>query len=428
MEKMMGESCRRLLALAYLATEEGRKLLEEAASLPPDRLTRLTRLRRHATVEVAAAAVELLELRQRGRSKFSRADSMFFTAEGLEQSTGETVARYRASCFPEAGAILDICCGIGGDASQLAERGRVVAVDRDPATAFCAQANTSLPSSPTCYPVDVLCTDGMSLNLARLRQSGIQAVYFDPSRRTDSAAGGRRRIRDASAYMPPLEWLKTLREYFPSLAVKVSPALDDTTLQSFGARVEFISERGECKEAVLWFGDLVKALSESSLNSPGGESYCATLLYGNHSSVTLSAFPCEPPDLTAPQQWLYEPDPAVIRAHLVPQIAAMLNASQLDPQIAYLTAKEYLPTPFAAAYRILAWMPFHLKNIQEKLRVLGRCVYAIKRRGVPFDPEDLRKKLTGAEAGNPPAIVVLTRYKEKPIALLCDPHERTIRG
>ena len=57
---------------------------------------------------------------------------------------------------------------------------------------------------------------------------------------------------------------------------------------------------------------------------------------------------------------------------------------------------------------------------------MNRSVYAIKRRGVPLDPEELRKKLTGAEAGNPPAIVVLTRYKERAIALLCDPPEKTV--
>src|SRR5260370_41392340 len=115
----MGDSCRSMSALARLATEEGRELLEEAALLPPDRLTRLTRLRRHTTVETAAAAVELLELRQRGRSKFTQADSMFFTTEGLEQSTGETVARYRAAHYPMEGAILNVCCGSGGGAWQL---------------------------------------------------------------------------------------------------------------------------------------------------------------------------------------------------------------------------------------------------------------------------------------------------------------------
>src|SRR5690349_14935371 len=128
----MGESRGDASALAYLATERGQALLEEAARLPTDRLARLTRLRRHVSVEIATAVVELLELRQRGRSKFSQADSMFFTAEGLEQSTGEVIARYRAGRFSRGKSILDLCCGIGGDARMLAERGPVIAVDRNP--------------------------------------------------------------------------------------------------------------------------------------------------------------------------------------------------------------------------------------------------------------------------------------------------------
>jgi hypothetical protein len=37
--------------------------------------------------------------------------------------------------------------------------------------------------------------------------------------------------------------------------VKLSPALPDDTLATLGGHVEFLSERGECKEACVWFGD-----------------------------------------------------------------------------------------------------------------------------------------------------------------------------
>ena len=65
---------------------------------------------------------------------------------------------------------------------------------------------------------------------------------------------GRRRVSDPDDYQPPLRWLATLRDYFESVAVKVSPAIDDEAFAYPDVHVEFISDRGECKEAVLWFG------------------------------------------------------------------------------------------------------------------------------------------------------------------------------
>lgn len=407
---------RRAAALAWLTTPAGAALLSEAARLPLDRLTRLDRLRRHTPAEIAIAAVELLELRARARRKFAQADVLFFTPEGLEQSTGEAIARYRAARFPADAPILDACCGIGGDALALAERAPVLAVDRNPAAIACAHANAAL-RAPASHPLHTLCADVTTLDLARLRRAGFGAAFFDPSRRADRPTGGRRRARAAEDYAPPLSWLETLRAHFPALAVKVSPALDDAELRRHDARVEFLSDRGECKEAVLWFGPLAETLHYST-----PEGYCATILRPDAPPATLAPFVCDTPPHSEPRAWLYEPDPAVIRAHLLPQTAHLLHAALLDPQIAYLTTDAAMPTPFATAYRVLDWLPYNLKHVQARLKTLGRRVAAIKRRGVPLEPESLRTRLTGTgQAGDPPAIVVLTRYREKPVAILCAP-------
>ena len=432
-------------ALVWLATEAGKALLAEAERLPPDRLTRLTHLRRHLEPEIAAVAVGLLELRRRARDKFTAADTMLFTAEGLEQSTGEHIAHYRASRFPPDVAILDACCGIGGDAQALARRGPVLAVDSNPAAAVCTRFNAgpgtgfrprSVSQNPqnrvqeaelvpelalTPAPVTTLCADVTRLDLGRLRQRGIEAAFFDPSRRQDRQEGGRRRARDARDYSPPLDWLEALCAHFPAVAVKVSPALEDDVLCRYPARVEFLSDRRECKEAVLWFGSLAEGEPFGANTQNAAENYCATLLRPDEPPVTLTAFACARPPGGPPRAWLYEPDPAVIRAHLIPQTAALLNAAQMDAQIAYLTADTFVSTPFATAYRLLEAMPYNLKHLQKWLRGYGGRIVAIKKRGVPFTPEEVRTRLT--DAGAAPVVLVLTRLAEKPYALLCAPPE-----
>jgi hypothetical protein len=406
-------------ALAWLQTAAGAELLLETAQLPPDRLTRLTRLRSRHSAAVAAVAVELLELRRRAHAKFTQAEAMFFTPEGLEQSTGEAIARYRASRFPPGVPTLDAGCGIGGDAMALAERGPVLAVDRNPAAVVCACANlktvvhgravvTSVPA--------LLCADVTRLDLARLRSGGVQAAFFDPSRRGDSPTGTRRRLRNAEDYAPPLSFLETLREAYPALGVKVSPAIEDAALRRDGARVEFLSDRGECKEAVLWFGPLREALPPARGPQRMGDAW-ATVLRPGKSPATLAPGEAQLPPTSKPRAWLYEPDPAVIRARLVPVLAEQLNAHPLEPQTAYLTADSSVETPFAAAYRVLDWLPYSPKNVQAWLRTQGARLVAIKKRGVPLEPEALRRQWK--DAGDRPVILILARQAGRILAVLC---------
>ncbi|MEU2774079.1 hypothetical protein ABZ646_14340, partial [Streptomyces sp. NPDC007162] len=133
--------------LSPLLTPEGRALLDEVrGTAPADELAVATRLRRGHPAELVSSALAQARLRQRAAAKFGAADAerMFFTPNGVEQSTRASVASYRAECFRALGvrSVADLCCGIGGDAIALARAGiRVLAVDRDPVTAATARAN-----------------------------------------------------------------------------------------------------------------------------------------------------------------------------------------------------------------------------------------------------------------------------------------------
>jgi hypothetical protein len=180
-------------------------------------------------------------------------------------------------------------------------------------------------------------------------------------------------VRNAEDYAPSLSFLRTLLAHFPDLGVKVSPAVPDEILSAYpDARIEFISERGECKEAVLWFGNPALGLSET---------VTATVLSPGNAPAHISATATEPAECSSPRAILYEPDPAVIRAHAHLSLASRLNASLLAEDIAYLTADTLEETDFATAYRVLEWMPYHLKNIQSWLRAHSARLVAIKKRG-----------------------------------------------
>ena len=118
----------------FLTSVTGEGLLALAAEWVEagDPVRAVAALRRQYEPAQVAAALEQAELRRRARAKFSDADRMLFTREGLEQASGERAARWRARRYGPWPLVADLCCGIGGDSGALSAEHAVVAVDRNP--------------------------------------------------------------------------------------------------------------------------------------------------------------------------------------------------------------------------------------------------------------------------------------------------------
>ncbi len=356
-------------------------------------LAGFNRLSKRHPADLARAALETALLRRKARAKFSRADQMYFTREALEQASGEVVARYRAERFAALDPVGDFCCGIGGDTVALAPIARVVAVDAEPLRLAMAEQNAAA------YAV----RERVAFRAGDLRTMplpDVSAIFFDPSRRP----GGRRRL-SVKDYEPPLDLVSGWRRRVPAIGVKVAPGAAWEELREYDAEAEFISVAGELKECVLWFGPLRSAARR------------ATLLPGRH---TLTIADAPPPSRLSPvRPYLYEPDPAVIRAGLVTLLAEQLAAGQIDADIAYLTSDQLRPTSFAQAFRIEEAMPFQLKRLRERLRSLGVGRVAVKKRGSPLEPAALVRqlRLSGAES----RVLFLTRVADRPYVLIGQP-------
>ncbi len=383
--------------LAPLLTPEGRALLEEVrGTAPADELAVATRLRRDYPADLVSAALGQARLRQRAAAKFAAADAerMFFTPNGVEQSTRASVAAYRARRLTDLGvtSVADLCCGIGGDAIALARAGiRVLAVDRDPLTAAVARANAEALGL----------TDLMEVREADVTEvdtAGYDAVFVDPARR-----GGRGRIFDPEAYSPPLSWAVAAARRAPHAALKIAPGIPHEAVPP-EAEAEWISDGGDVKEAVLWFGT----------GAPGAVR--ATLLPGPR---TLLGRGLPDPEVRPVGRYLYEPDGAVIRAHLVAEVAEEVAGGLLDATIAYVTADELHPTPYATPYEITDQLPFNLKKLKALLREREVGTLTVKKRGSAVEPEELRRKVK--PQGPNAATVFLTRVAGAPTMLVGGP-------
>ncbi|MBC8160943.1 MAG: methyltransferase domain-containing protein, partial [Roseiflexaceae bacterium] len=388
-----------LETFAWLLTPTGQRLL---TTLTPEtlhdnvRLATLGRLRREATAEQAAAVYETALLRVRAAMKFSRAEAMYFTREALEQSSGERITSYRCARFQSYDTVGDLCCGVGGDTIGLARVADITAVDHDELRLAMAAENARA------YGVERRVQFARA-DLEQQPPPAAAALFFDPARRS-----GGRRVFSLAAYAPAISNLGVWLQRTPAIGVKIAPGASDEELATLPPHeVEFISVAGELKEAVLWFGPLGQGGRRATLLGSGAVPHT---LHGTGGGLG--------PVADAPGAFLYEPDGAVIRAHLVAEVGGQLGAAQLDPMIAYLTSDALLATPFARCWRVLEWLPFNLKKLRARLHALDAGPVTVKKRGSPLDTDALARQLSGQ--GTHPLVVTLTKLRGQPVALICE--------
>lgn len=387
-------------AFRELLSDEGQALLDGLRDHEPgEELALATRLRRTHPAERVSAALTQARLRQRASAKFGPdAQRMYFTPDGVEQATRAEVAAWRAERFRALGVrrAADLCCGIGGDALALARQGvAVLAVDRDPVTCAVAEANAA--ALGVADLIEVRCAD-----VADVPLEGCDALFADPARR-----GSRGRVFDPEAYSPPLSWAVEAARRVPYAALKVAPGIPHEAVPP-DAEAEWVSADGDVKEAVLWFG------------TGHADPHRATLLRASGERHTLTGGTLPDPPAGAVRRYLYEPDGAVIRAHLVAEAARALGgATLIDPTIAYLTSDTLTPTPYATGYVIEEALPFNLKRLRALLRERKAGTVVIKKRGSALDPAELRRRLR--PEGPHSCTVFLTRAAGAPVMLLGQP-------
>jgi len=374
-----------LATFTELLTATGRAALAAAGELRPTEATFLPcyeRLRRAFPAALAKAALETVLLRARAADKFPTADRLFFTREALEQASGLRVARHRARRFAPFDSVADLCSGIGGDTLALAEVVPVVeAVELDPLRAAMAKANVA--ETGVSDRVRVHCADAACLPLPAVR-----AAFADPSRRL----AGVRRL-DPDDYAPPLA---TIRQRFPAgfpLGVKVAPGIRPSGVAGPDCEAEFVSLDGEMKECVLWYGPL---------RTTGRR---ATLLPSGHTLADDKPRPL--PTGAGSTAWVFDPDPAVVRAGLAGTLAERLGLRALDPAIALLSAADVVWSPFLVAYRVDYAERWHYRRLNDFLRQRGVGRVTVIKRGGRIEPAELEKRLR--LRGEEHRFVLLTR-------------------
>ncbi|MHA1932135.1 MAG: hypothetical protein ACW96X_06320 [Promethearchaeota archaeon] len=350
--------------------------------------------------------LEEVHLQVKGREKFPRAAQMKFTREGVAQASSKNVAEYRTwKMRQKLGDIqksLDVGSGVGGDTIAMALRWRVISVEKDPIIMGMLKHNVTVYNVDE--NVDFVLGDIIELiddKEFQKKLKNINYIFFDPSRRSK----GKRTVK-IEDYEPPLSLVEKLQEFSSNICVKVAPGVDLSHIQ-YNCDFEVISYKGEVKEVVLWFGKFKVFPEEIHILATKLPERITWIQKKNRYKVPVSE----------PKKYLYEPDPAFIKAHLISDIAEKYNLHQIHEKIAYMTSDSNIETPIMKSYQVLAFKKLDYSVINKTLINLNLGSIDFKARGVSIDLKTIHNFIRGI--GKQKGLVIFTKVLNKPYAIIC---------
>lgn len=367
-------------------------LLKRTAAINPKDVADLTRLRKDYDAPLIAVALELVAARRKLKPKFGdSADRMVADIAGAEQATSARVADHKATRYHEqlglGAAVLDICCGIGGDAMSMGGSSLTVeAYDLDPLRVWMAQFN---------------CKDNVAArqaDAADLAPNG-RAIHLDPARRS----GGGRRLFKLDDYQPGPEVLGRLIDASGGAGIKLGPGVDLDAIPWPG-EVEFISDGGRLVQAVLWTGPLARSVRT------------ATLLRDKHPASTIGGEPAMIP-LGEAERYIFTVDPAIERAGLIGNLANDLGVHAVHPKLGLLTADGPIDSPWLTGFEVIEQLPWRPKKVKQWLSAHDAGIVEVKTRGKAVDPDPVARQLRGK--GKQPYTVFIHRWDQQKLAMIC---------
>ena len=383
-----------------LLSPEGARLLSELSSIDSkaDVLKLTSKLRKAGfDPELIATALTQVKLRRKARVKFGEfADQMLFSEAGLEQASRLSVAAMHAGRFRNAGItnVADLGCGIGAESLALASLDiSVAAFELDELTAALATFNLANFPNVTVEQADV----------TKLDLSRFDGLIMDPARRDN-----RNRIFRPEDFSPSFNFVLAAAREKPTV-VKLGPGHPHNQIPN-DAEAVWVSVNGDLVELGLYFSKVRRA-----------EIQRAALLITDSGRLEITSTTKEsvPANLGELGEYLYEPDNALIRSHLLGQFAIEQGLYTISPDIAYLTSTKLISSPWLSAYKVIDNLPFDRKKLKSYLKAKDVGPIEIKKRGADIVPEQLRKELN--LKGGSSATIVITRVNDQHRVLVVEP-------
>jgi hypothetical protein len=376
----------------FLQKDKNREFLSTLQANPNLNINQIQRLIQDNPDKPIRDLLSQIELQRHISWKVNSADQFIFTRKGAEQCSSSEVAAYHGSKFSHFKIVADLCCGVGLDLMHLAShKARVYAIDNDKETLLAASYNCEITGLKNII---------FRWERAEEFNEFAEAVFIDPDRRNE----GRRSVK-AEEYSPNWQQILKLNMRYPDMAVKLSPLFDFRNADlPENSTLEFVSELGTLKEVLLCLGKLsTPGVIRKAVLLPSG------IILGNDRSNGSEFSPIK--------EYIYEPDPAIIRGGLVKELARKINYQMIDRRSALLTSTNPAREDFGRLYKVDTILPYSFRKLQKFIKNNNIGQLIIKTRGLSESVESLRKRLKLRGSGKALILIVKLGDQHKMLKL-----------
>jgi 16S rRNA G966 N2-methylase RsmD len=307
-------------------------------------------------------------------------------ALSIEQASSEATARYKAALF-SGRRMADLTGGLGMDAFHFARQfGQVYYVEQQAELVEPARHNFAVKGQ-----TNIECVAATAEEFLNAGQESFDLLYLDPARRDD-----RRqkvfRLQDCSPDVTAL--IPLLLEKSPKVLIKTAPLLDlkagVADLKQV-SRIWVLALRDEVKEVLYLLERAALAPSDvpvTAVNLGSGQPDFAFTMREESASEAL---------IGPVQQWLYEPNAAILKAGAFRSFAARYGLTKLHPNTHLYTSADKVAGVPGRCFRVLGLSKYDKKAVRA---LLPEPRGNVTTRNFPDGAAAVRKKLELADGGD----------------------------
>ena len=353
--------------------------------------------------------LQQVEGKQRTRDKLPTLNHLpdwwFPVRLSCEQCSSEATAGYKAKIYPsDCHTLIDLTAGYGVDTFFMAENATEAHyVERNAELCAIAEHNfslyrpkiqvhnttaeeflTTLPISNSQYPI------------------ANTLIYLDPARRSQS--GGKVfRIEDCEPNV--IELLPTLRLHASHIMIKFSPMLDITAALRVLGRdwdTHIVAVNNEVKEVLFLTGTGVMHAVNIHTREMRTDRFFFSPENEQPAQLTIAA------DI---QQYIYEPNAAIIKAGAFRLVGERYTLQKLDTNTHLYTSDSFM-----SGFPGRVWEVIESEIKEPKKQLDTKAKYSILSRNYPLSPEDIRKKYKLKDGDD--RYLLAARHQGKPRLIL----------
>jgi 16S rRNA G966 N2-methylase RsmD len=317
---------------------------------------------------------EVARCRIKAREKFGEiAEKLYFDEIGLRYSTPRVVAEYRADRL-RCESIADISCGIGAQLLFFAMKcGKVYGVEIDRRRALLARLNARVLNLGN---VEIIEGDALSNEVVK-KLGDAEVVFSDPARPPQE------NLRTLESLKPnPILVHEIYRSITQKIAFELPPQLPPERIQLVGEK-EYTSFNFRLNRLALYTGELAEC-KVSAISLPSRE------------RVRDEDEEIEVERASKLGSLIYEVDPAVVKAKLLPNLLGKLSFPAKIVCLGkrtLLTSDEVVNSEFLRRYSVLKELRFEIGALRDSLRELNAGKVTLRFSLPPSEYWGVRKRI-----------------------------------